>query len=91
MTLKIGDVVTLKSGSPKMTVIATTRDDNKGLCQWFDQRADDCGNIEYREPRAEWWHEDALRRDPGSASARAYEAPSRYTPAPLQPDEEIPF
>lgn len=56
-TLKIGDVVQLKSGGPKMTIVDYTydmghRDDDKWHCTWFEsnkvQEAD--------------FHKDALKK-----------------------------
>lgn len=35
---KVGDLVTLKSGGPSMTVNGEKRDDDLVTCQWFDGR-----------------------------------------------------
>lgn len=35
--IKAGDIVYLKSGGPKMTVVSTYVDDSMAECAWFDQ------------------------------------------------------
>jgi uncharacterized protein YodC (DUF2158 family) len=40
MAIKIGDVVRLKSGGPKMTV--QERYENEWLCKWFDSKNETC-------------------------------------------------
>jgi len=41
---KIGDIVQLKSGGPKMTVIEV-REENEILCTWFDEKNKQEGGI----------------------------------------------
>ncbi|WP_179405581.1 YodC family protein [Burkholderia guangdongensis] len=74
---RIGDVVTLKSGGPRMTVIfAGVFDDADELvCQWFDER----GHF-----RQETFHRDVLAPQPRAIPAglaRLRMQARRYSPA----------
>jgi uncharacterized protein YodC (DUF2158 family) len=38
MSVKIGDVVRLRSGGPLMTVLTTNAEKELVVCSWFDQK-----------------------------------------------------
>lgn len=37
MTFNIGDIVRLKSGGPKMTILGIDGDESTYACKWFDR------------------------------------------------------
>lgn len=65
MSFKLGDVVMLKSGGPKMTIASLKQD--RAFCVWFNQRD------QYHEERSGEFLIETLR--PSGASARVAPAP----------------
>ena len=51
---EVGAVVMLKSGGPKMTVMAYQKDYEKYLCRWFDDS---------KKPYEDYFEEAALEAD----------------------------
>jgi uncharacterized protein YodC (DUF2158 family) len=70
---RVGDVVTLKSGGPRMTVVSDGADEL--VCQWFDER----GHF-----RQETFHRDTLAPQPRAIPAglaRLRMQARRFSPA----------
>lgn len=79
MPLKVGDVVVLKSGGPKMTVAAVKQE--RVFCTWFNQRD------QYHEERTcEFLVETLSVLRPKPSSARRSAEPAQ--PDSVQPEPE---
>lgn len=61
--IKAGDIVYLKSGGPKMTVVSTYVDDSMAECAWFDQN---------RAEGASFPMEALTKKDPSAQETYTY-------------------